>query len=86
MIFRLVVLAAIGWLVYRAWQQWQQKLRGPGTGPGDDDRGPDRGAGSQRGDSQRNEPYELMQRCSVCGTYLPSTTLSRSGRCGRCSE
>lgn len=29
--------------------------------------------------------YERMARCAQCGTHLPLTTLSPSGRCGRCS-
>ncbi|SEQ05276.1 hypothetical protein SAMN04488038_103200 [Solimonas aquatica] len=32
------------------------------------------------------EQFEAMQRCSRCGTYLPASSLSKSGRCGRCSE
>lgn len=30
--------------------------------------------------------FEPMQRCSGCGTYLPASSLSKNGRCGRCSE
>ncbi|WP_043114215.1 hypothetical protein [Solimonas soli] len=34
----------------------------------------------------QDEPhYEAMARCAGCGTYLPARSLSRSGRCGRCS-
>jgi hypothetical protein len=70
MIVRLLLFAALAWLVWRIWTQWQQKLRGPQPPPDQ--------AGSER--------FELMQRCSQCGAYLPSTALSRSGRCGRCSD
>lgn len=29
--------------------------------------------------------YEPMARCKQCGTHLPVTALSPSGRCGRCN-
>jgi hypothetical protein len=29
--------------------------------------------------------FEPMSRCSSCGVYLPTTTLSAEGRCGRCA-
>lgn len=32
------------------------------------------------------QSFEPMQRCQSCGTYLPAHALSRSGRCGRCSD
>ncbi len=67
MIVRLLLLAGLGWLVWRFIQQWQAKL--------------------QRPPAQDAPPvYELMQRCTDCGAYLPSKALSRSGRCGRCSD
>lgn len=36
--------------------------------------------------SQPREDYEAMARCSKCGVFAPASTLSQSGRCGRCSE
>ncbi|WP_043113185.1 hypothetical protein [Solimonas flava] len=30
--------------------------------------------------------YEPMARCARCSTYLPASSLSRAGLCGRCSE
>lgn len=30
--------------------------------------------------------YEPMARCARCNTYLPASSLSRAGLCGRCSE
>jgi threonine/homoserine/homoserine lactone efflux protein len=74
---RLLVFAALAWLAWRFWQQWQQKMRGPQPPPSQQKAQPK----SKGGDN-----FELMQRCTVCGTYLPSTALSRSGRCGRCSD
>jgi len=68
MIVRLMLFAALAWLGWRLWNQWQHKLRGPQP--------------TEAG----KEPFELMQRCSACGAHLPSTALSRSGRCGRCSD
>ncbi|MDB5972920.1 MAG: hypothetical protein JWQ90_5370 [Hydrocarboniphaga sp.] len=73
---RLLVLVALAWVAWRFWQQWQQRrgdLRGPQPPP----------SAQQKPGA---EPFELMQRCAQCGTYLPSTALSRSGRCGRCSD
>lgn len=36
--------------------------------------------------SDRETSYEPMARCAQCGTHLPASALSRSGRCGRCSD
>lgn len=70
--FRLLVLLALAWVAWRFWQQWQQQRN--------------RDLGAQPPPRPGAEPFELMQRCAQCGTYLPSTALSRSGRCGRCSD
>lgn len=34
-----------------------------------------------------SEPtFEPTVRCNRCGAYLPASSLSRSGLCGRCSD
>jgi hypothetical protein len=32
------------------------------------------------------ERFEPMSRCAQCGVYMPTAALSKSGRCGKCSE
>lgn len=74
MLTRLLILAGLVWLGWTLWKQWSGQLRRPG----DRDR--------QRDPQARSERFEPMGRCPQCGTYLPASTLSRSGRCGRCSD
>jgi hypothetical protein len=39
-----------------------------------------------RRDSQTPDRFEPMTRCAGCGLYLPSQSLSSSGRCGACEK
>ncbi|WP_411886959.1 hypothetical protein [Hydrocarboniphaga effusa] len=74
MLTRLLILAGLAWLGWTLWKQWSGQLRPPG-------------GHNHRQDLQADrERFEPMARCPQCGTYLPVSTLSRSGRCGRCSD
>lgn len=35
---------------------------------------------------ERAERFEPMARCAGCGLYLPSQSLSTTGRCGACEK
>jgi hypothetical protein len=73
MLTRLLILAGLVWLGWTLWKQWSGQRRPP--------------VGRHRHDPQAGaERFEPMSRCPQCGTYLPTSTLSRSGRCGRCSD
>ena len=81
MILKLILLAGAAYFAFRAIAQWQAQLRGPPRPPDPRD---SRDSRDSREPEQK--PFELMQRCRGCGAYLPVDSLSRSGRCGRCSD
>lgn len=39
-----------------------------------------------RRDDKTPERFEPMTRCAGCGLYLPSESLSPTGRCGACEQ
>ena len=69
-LFRLLLLLATVWLVWRLYKSARARL-GQGQAPT-----PVAGAPEQ---------FEPMARCATCGTHLPAKVLSPDGRCGRCA-
>ncbi len=45
-----------------------------------------RAQGPSAVDRGRQPRFEQTARCAQCGAYVPTSTLSRSGRCGKCSD
>jgi len=66
-LIRVLLLAGIGWLLYRAYIRWQTTQ-------------------NQHRGAPPPEKFEPMSRCTGCGLYLPSQSLSPSQRCGSCEQ
>lgn len=79
-LLRLLLLAAIAWLVWRL-------LRGLRSAPDDPLPPPpsgDDGGGNEDGDPTRN--FERKRACSVCGAEAPQVSLDTHGRCRDCAR
>ncbi|ULQ45333.1 hypothetical protein JN531_009350 [Flagellatimonas centrodinii] len=72
MIFRLLLIAAAAWIVWRlagiALRQLEQRSKQAPPDATEDD-----------------PPFVPMTRCSRCGTHLPRTDVDDDGCCTRCS-